>query len=98
MVRTLGFHYGLRPELGCGGPGAAPDDGAPDPRGGPPDGRDMSLVVDEGLTPLLGFSAPNRAYPLVTHPRGFVAHLVYGVAVAVTAETIDAIGRHGRRR
>ncbi len=24
----------------------------------------MSLIVDEGMTPLLGFSAPNRDYPL----------------------------------
>jgi hypothetical protein len=40
------------------------------------------LLIDEGLKPLLGFSAPNRAYPLVTHLRGFVAHLVYGLGVA----------------
>ncbi len=30
------------------------------------------------MTPALGFSAPNRAYPLSTHLRGFVAHLVFG--------------------
>jgi len=33
-------------------------------------GASMSLLVDEGLTPLLGPSAPNRAYPLATHDRG----------------------------
>jgi uncharacterized membrane protein YagU involved in acid resistance len=30
----------------------------------------MSLIADEIITPALGFSAPNRAYPLVTHVRG----------------------------
>jgi hypothetical protein len=49
-------------------------------------GAAMSLLVDEGVTPLLGFSAPNRAYPLVTHLRGFLAHLAFGLGVAVTAE------------
>lgn len=29
----------------------------------------MFLIVDETLTPMLGFSAPNRAYPLATHVR-----------------------------
>ncbi|MDP9408558.1 MAG: DUF1440 domain-containing protein [Actinomycetota bacterium] len=45
-------------------------------------GAAMSLIVDVGLTPALGFSAPNREYPLATHLRGVVAHLVFGVAVA----------------
>src|SRR5713101_2598586 len=30
-------------------------------------GATLSLILDEGLTPALGFSAPNSAYPLVTH-------------------------------
>lgn len=30
------------------------------------------------MTPLLGFNAPNRAYPAITHARAFAAHLVYG--------------------
>lgn len=58
-------------------------------------GAAMSLLVDEGLTPLLGFSAPNRAYPLVTHLRGFVAHLVFGLGTAGTAETLYWLGRNG---
>jgi uncharacterized membrane protein YagU involved in acid resistance len=49
-------------------------------------GAAMCLIVDEGVTPALGFSPPNSAYPMSTHLRGFVAHLVYGVAVALTAE------------
>jgi uncharacterized membrane protein YagU involved in acid resistance len=61
-------------------------------------GAAMSLLVDEGLTPLLGFSAPNRAYPAVTHVRGFVAHLAFGVGVAVTAEGLYRLLGEGRER
>lgn len=61
-------------------------------------GAAMSLLVDEGLTPALGFSAPNRAYPLSTHLRGFVAHLAFGVAVAATSEAIWSLtGRNPSR-
>ncbi len=49
-------------------------------------GATMSLIVDEGVTPALGFSAPNREYPMSTHLRGFVAHLAFGVAVAAVFE------------
>ncbi len=56
-------------------------------------GASMSLLVDEGLTPLLGFSAPNRAYPLATHARGVAAHLVFGMAVAAVTETAWALLR-----
>lgn len=49
-------------------------------------GAAMSVVADEVMTPALGFSAPNRAYPLSTHLRGFVAHLVFGPGVAATTE------------
>ncbi len=56
-------------------------------------GAALSLVVDEGLTPALGLSAPNRAYPAATHARGFLAHLVWGAAAALAAEAIyHAIG------
>lgn len=55
-------------------------------------GAAMSLLVDEGMTPLFGFSAPNRAYPLVTHLRGFVAHLAFGLGAAGTAETLYWLG------
>jgi hypothetical protein len=58
-------------------------------------GAAMSLIADEAMTPLLGYSAPNRAYPLVTHLRGFLAHLVFGLAVAATTETAWAF--RGRR-
>jgi hypothetical protein len=49
-------------------------------------GTAMSLIADELMTPALGFSAPNRAYPLSTHLRGFLAHLVFGLGVAATTE------------
>jgi len=51
-------------------------------------GAAMSLIVDEALTPALGFSAPSRDYPTATHLQGIVGHLVYGAAAALTAEAI----------
>ena len=50
-------------------------------------GAAMSVVADELMTPAFGFSAPNLDYPLVTHLRGFAAHLVFGTAIAATVET-----------
>jgi uncharacterized membrane protein YagU involved in acid resistance len=50
----------------------------------------LFVVVDEGLTPSLGLSAPNLEYPLSTHVRGFLGHLAYGAGVAVTAELLLA--------
>lgn len=61
-------------------------------------GASLSLLIDEGMTPLLGFSAPNRDYPLSTHLRGFAAHLVYGLGVAVAAETLYRLGNNARTR
>jgi hypothetical protein len=49
-------------------------------------GGSLSLIVDEGLAPALGLSAPNRDCPPGTHVRGFVAHLVWGAAAALAAE------------
>lgn len=51
-------------------------------------GASLSLIVDEGLAPALGLSAPNRDCPPGTHVRGFVAHLVWGAAAALAAEAI----------
>ncbi|WP_159943338.1 DUF1440 domain-containing protein [Nocardiopsis sp. FR26] len=56
-------------------------------------GAAMSLSVDEGLTPLLGFSASNRDYPLVTHARGFFTHLAFGLATAAVTETVWCLTR-----
>jgi hypothetical protein len=92
----MGFHYGLavswvplygllRRRAHLGGPFSALLTGAA-----------MSAVADETLTPLLGFSAPNRAYPLATHARGVAAHLVFGAAVGAVSEVLWALT--GRRR
>jgi hypothetical protein len=83
---ALAFHYGLaiqwaplypllrrRTSLGPAAAGLAT-------------GAAMSLIADEMMTPALGFSAPNRAYPLATHLRGFIGHLVFGLAVAAVTE------------
>lgn len=51
-------------------------------------GAAMSLIVDEALTPAFGFSAPSRAYPTITHVRGFIGHLIFGAVVALTAEAL----------
>ncbi len=48
----------------------------------------LFIVVDEGLTPALGLSAPDSAYPVSTHLRGFLGHLAYGAAAAATAEIL----------
>lgn len=89
----LGLHHGLavcwaplygilRHQARLGAPAAALATGVA-----------MSVIADEGLTPLLGFSAPNRAYPLVTHLRGVAAHLVFGAAVAAASEATWAVAR-----
>lgn len=57
-------------------------------------GSAMSLILDEALVPALGLSAPCHHYPTFTRVRGFIAHLVYGAAVAMAAEGLGrALGR-----
>lgn len=51
-------------------------------------GAAMTVIVDEGLTPLLGFSAPNRDYPAAAHLRGLAAHLSFGLGVAAASEAL----------
>lgn len=94
-VATYGFHYGL-------GMGWGPTYNFLrrwtdlDPvLAGLLSGATMSLLVDEGVTPLLGFSAPNRDYPLTTHLRGFTAYLAFGLGVAGIVEAIYWLGRSG---
>jgi len=81
---TWGPVYGLLRRHGGLGPlGAALASGAA-----------MSLILDEGVVPALGLSAPNRDYPAFTHIRGALAHLVYGAAAALAAEALSRfIGR-----
>jgi uncharacterized membrane protein YagU involved in acid resistance len=56
-------------------------------------GASMSVIVDEGLTPALGLSAPNRDYPLFTHIRGFANHVIYGLSVAAGVELLTWLAR-----
>jgi hypothetical protein len=49
-------------------------------------GLSMAVLVDEIGNPLLGFTPPPQAYPLVTHLRGIAGHLVYGLGVAALVE------------
>lgn len=51
----------------------------------------MFLLVDEAMNWALGFTPPPDRFPMWTHARGLVGHLVYGVAVAAVAEIIFAL-------
>jgi hypothetical protein len=92
-MAAMGFHYGLGMSWGVVYEGLRAATGMNPVAAGLLTGAAMSLIVDEGMTPLLGFSAPNRAYPFVTHARGFVAHLAFGLGVAASAEAIRWLGR-----
>jgi uncharacterized membrane protein YagU involved in acid resistance len=56
-------------------------------------GTTMSLTLDEGVVPALGLSAANQDYPLFTHIRGFLAHLVYGAIAALVTERLSSVTR-----
>ncbi len=94
-VATYGLHYGLGMGWGPAYTFLRRWTGLDSISAGLLSGAAMSLLVDEGMTPLLGFSAPNRDYPLSTHLRGFAAHLAFGLGVAATAETIYWLGSNG---
>jgi len=51
----------------------------------------MSLILDEGLVPALGLSAPSHHYLPHTRVRGVIAHLAYGVAVGLAAEGLGRL-------
>jgi uncharacterized membrane protein YagU involved in acid resistance len=54
-------------------------------------GATLSLVVDEALCPAMGLSRPSDHYPVSTHLRGFVTHLVFGLALAASAEVLHRL-------
>lgn len=56
-------------------------------------GMSMSIIVDEALSPALGFTAPSQDYPVTTHLRGLLGHLAFGLAVAATAEALHRVTR-----
>lgn len=53
----------------------------------------MWVAVDEGANYVLGLAAPATAWPLATHARGLVGHLVLGLTTGLGL----AITRTGRR-
>lgn len=65
-------------------------------------GLSLFVIVDEGLNPIIGSSAPPQAYPLSTHLRGLVGHLVYGAVAALVVElawmVADDESRNGQER
>ncbi len=54
-------------------------------------GAAFSLLVDEGVVPLLNFAPGPFAFPWQTHARGFAAHLVYGAVAEITMRCLDPI-------
>lgn len=84
---SLAFHYGLAAQWAPLYPLLRRRAGLGPVTAGLATGTAMSVVADELMTPAFGFSTPNLDYPLVTHARGFAAHLAFGVAVAATIET-----------
>jgi len=64
----------------------------PAPGAGLLTGLGLWAGFDEGLVPRLGFSAPNRAYPLSTHLRGLLGHLSYGLTIMLVVEAIGLAG------
>jgi hypothetical protein len=61
-------------------------------------GLTVSVIVDEVANPLLGFTAPPRAYPLATHLRGLAGHVVYGLTVAGLFEVMTGPAAASRRK
>lgn len=54
-------------------------------------GAAVSLLVDEGLIPLLGFAPGPLAFPWQTHARGLLGHLVYGAVAEAAMSGLDRI-------
>lgn len=61
-------------------------------------GAAFSLVVDEGLVPLLGFAPGPAAFPWPTHARGFLGHLAFGAVAEAALARLDrgAVGSRSR--
>ncbi len=83
---SLAFHYGLAIQWAPLYPLLRRSTSLNPLTAGLATGAAMSVIADELMTPAFGFSAPNLDYPLVTHARGFAAHLVFGLAVAGVVE------------
>ena len=51
-------------------------------------GLSLFAVVDEGMNPTLGFTAPPQAYPVSSHLRGLVGHITFGLGMAAATELL----------
>ncbi len=85
---SLAFHYGLAIQWAALYPLLRRRTSLSPLTAGLATGGAMSVIADELMTPAFGFSAPNLEYPLLTHVRGFAAHLAFGVAVAAVFEAV----------
>lgn len=65
--------------------------GGADISGGIVFGTALWVVADEVAVPLLGLSEGPAAHPPSEHLEGLGAHLVYGVATAVTAQLLQRV-------
>jgi len=92
-VGNLVFHYGLGISWGAIYPMLRLLTGLGPVPAGLLTGGVLWLVIDEGLTPVLGLSAPDSAYPWETHVRGALGHLAYGATLAATVEALGRLGR-----
>lgn len=54
------------------------------------------LGMDEGMTPAMGWSAPDPKYPIATHLRGLAGHLTLGFGTAVAAEVLHWLTGGGK--
>lgn len=83
---SMGLHYGLALSWAPLYPLLRRHTGWSPPVAALATGTAMSVAADELLTPAFRFSAPNLDYPLLTHLRGYAAHVVFALAVAATVE------------
>ncbi|MEC9483754.1 MAG: DUF1440 domain-containing protein [Halomonas sp.] len=56
-------------------------------------GLSLFLMQDEGLNAISGLSARPSDYPWQAHARGFIAHLVYGVATDTVFRALKTTAR-----
>ena len=54
-------------------------------------GTAVWVVLDEGLVPAIGLTAPTLAYPWETHARAFANHAVYGVVMGLVVQVLDGM-------
>lgn len=54
-------------------------------------GTGLFLLQDEGLNAVAGLSAKPQEYPWQAHARGFVAHMVYGLALDTGLRLADRL-------